>query len=282
MSTVAKVLVVLNLVLGFVFLGSAASYLGHQDHWKNKHDAVTTKLTADIAVKDQQIDNLGTEVNRLTGDLTSSNQAKDEAEQARSLLAKQLEDLKAAYNTLASDNTKLTSAYARFGATIDALKTQNEKLQEQRIAQNEDITRLRQERDAANDNAHALQLQLDNETATRKGYEGQIATLEENLKRANFELRAYKDQYPGGIQGTPQPAHRGQILAADNDANVYIISLGAEDGVKAGFQYVVSRGGQYIATIQITDVQAKQSAGRAIKSLSKGAINRGDKVMNGN
>ena len=85
-----------------------------------------------------------------------------------------------------------------------------------------------------------------------------------------------------GFIASNQPAHSGRILASDNDANVYVISLGEEDGVKAGFQYIVSRGSDYIATIQITDVQAKQSAGRAIKSLSKGAINRGDKVMNGN
>lgn len=279
MSTVAKVLVVLNLVLAFAFLGSAASYLGHQDHWKTKHDTATAKLQEDLNVKNEQITNLESETSRLGNDLTSANQAKDAAVQRADRSDAELETLKTNYGLLASDNTKLTSAYARFGATIDALKSQNEKLQEQLIALNQDIVRLRQERDAASDNSHALQLQLDNETATRKGYEQQIANTEESLKRANFELRYYKDMYPGGIGGPAQPAHQGQILAADNDANVYVISLGAEDGVKVGFQYVVSRGSEYIGTIQINDVQNKKAAGFALKGMRKSDIQRGDAAM---
>ena len=46
------------------------------------------------------------------------------------------------------------------------------------------------------------------------------------------------------------------------------------------FQYIVSRGSDYVATIQIDNVQAKQAAGSAVKALSKGSINRGDVVMN--
>ena len=58
-----------------------------------------------------------------------------------------------------------------------------------------------------------------------------------------------------------------------------IISLGAEDGVRPGYRYTVSRGSQYVGMIEITDVQAKQSAGRSIKSLQKIDLQRGDRVM---
>jgi hypothetical protein len=76
-----------------------------------------------------------------------------------------------------------------------------------------------------------------------------------------------------------QPAHEGQVLSADSAANVAVISLGSEDGVRPGFKYTVSRGSQYVAMIEITDVQAKQAAGRSVKSLQKSAIQKGDRVM---
>ena len=56
-------------------------------------------------------------------------------------------------------------------------------------------------------------------------------------------------------------AERGQVLAADNSANVYVISLGAEDGIKTGDRFDVVRDGVRIGAVKITDVQAKQAAG---------------------
>ena len=79
----------------------------------------------------------------------------------------------------------------------------------------------------------------------------------------------------------PQPTHTGSVLAADAEANAYVISLGAEDGVKAGFVYIVSRNDQYVGMLSIDDVQAKQSAGRLLDDLSKGPARRNDTVSNG-
>ncbi len=58
-----------------------------------------------------------------------------------------------------------------------------------------------------------------------------------------------------------------------------VISLGSEDGVRPGYRYTVSRGSTYVGVIEITDVQARQSAGRAIKSLQKENLQRGDTVV---
>ena len=60
--------------------------------------------------------------------------------------------------------------------------------------------------------------------------------------------------------------------------HVAIISLGAEDGVKPGHRYTVSRGSTYVGTLEITDVQAPQSAARSTKNLEKSNLKRGDRV----
>lgn len=88
-------------------------------------------------------------------------------------------------------------------------------------------------------------------------------------------LRMVRD----GVVPVEQPVHDGQILSVDSSANAAVISLGSVDGVQFGFRYTVSRGSLYVATIEITDVQTKVSAGRSIKSLSKLDIQVGDQVM---
>jgi hypothetical protein len=79
--------------------------------------------------------------------------------------------------------------------------------------------------------------------------------------------------------GIDQPLHEGHIVSVDDGTDAVTISLGTVDGVKPGFRYTVSRGIQYVAMIEIMDVQAKVSAGRSIKSLQKTDIQVGDRVM---
>ncbi len=73
-------------------------------------------------------------------------------------------------------------------------------------------------------------------------------------------------------------ASGARVLATDGRANVHVISLGAEDGVKLGSTYGVSRGSEYIGTLKITHVQAKQAAGSSVAELPRGDIRRGDRV----
>ena len=116
--------------------------------------------------------------------------------------------------------------------------------------------------------------------AQKQALSAQLEDTKHKLRAAQLTAETAVSR-AGGAGDVPmdQPAHAGQILSVDNSANVAIISLGAEDGVRPGFRYTVSRGNQYVTMIEITDVQAKQSAGRSIKTLQKADIQRGDRVM---
>ena len=56
MNTVAKILIVGNLVLAGAFLASAGNFLGQMDHWKNKYDTETLALQETIDQKQILID----------------------------------------------------------------------------------------------------------------------------------------------------------------------------------------------------------------------------------
>jgi len=281
MSTVAKILVVLNLLLAGYFLSSASSFLAQQDNFKKELAAEKTSHDTTKSNKDDEIADLR---GRLNASQTDLQKVQTEAEKLRAestRIAGENTHMREAYNQLSENATRAARAVDTLTASLNASSTRIDLLQGQNSKLGDNLKAAQDDRDAKVAQVNALQQQLSNETENRKSLEGKLAGAQDTIKRQGFELSYIKDKFPGVIASN-QPAHSGRILSADNDANVYVISLGEEDGVKAGFQYIVSRGSEYIGTIQITDVQAKQAAGRAMKSLSKGAINRGDKVMNGN
>lgn len=122
------------------------------------------------------------------------------------------------------------------------------------------------------------------------------ARVKEELAQAQRTIAALEAErdapkrtvlHPGGLRNVrsgvvpvEQPVHDGQVLSVDSSANAVVISLGSVDGVQFGFRYTVSRGSQYVATVEITDAQTKRSAGRSIKSLHKLDIQVSDQVMN--
>jgi hypothetical protein len=141
------------------------------------------------------------------------------------------------------------------------------------------------------DAATQLAAKLDEQRAQLQGFHEALQAeraghLEERAWReARFPRPGTTDcvlYLPGRFpKAPPQPVHEGSVLAADAERNVYVISLGTEDGVEEGFVYIVSRDGAYVGLLTIDDVQARQSAGRLEQDMSKGTPRRNDKVLNG-
>jgi chromosome segregation ATPase len=280
MSTVAKILVVLNLALALVFLGSASNFLGKQESFQDKlkqeqdaHDVTRTEKQKEIDALETMRSNLVAEKNNLSDERT-----KHQTE-AQRLLA-EVTHLREAYDQLAENATRAQRAVDQLTNSLNATRQLNDSLTRDNANLRTNLTKSQDDRDAKVSMVNSLQMQLQNETEKGKSLESQMAALQERLERQAFRLEWYQKRFPG-VEAVAQPPHDGRILAADNGSNVFVISLGEEDGVKPGFQYIVSRGAEYIATIQINNVQARQSAGFALKDLSKGEVRRGDRVMNG-
>jgi chromosome segregation ATPase len=280
MSTVAKILVVLNLALAAVFLGSASNYLGQQDTYK-------TKLEKEQQAHEQTRNDLTTRVNELEGtlraqvkDINTLREERSVAQAENGRLSAEVQHTREAFDQLAENATRSQRAVDQLTNSLNATRALNDALTKDNQQLRDALTASQNDRDAKVSMVNALQMQLQNETEKGKAAEVQLSDANETIQRQEFRLKWYQDRFPG-VEAVAQPPHDGRILAADNKANVFVISLGEEDGVKPGFQYIVSRGADYVATIQITDVQAKQAAGFALKDLSKGDIRKGDRAMNG-
>ncbi len=279
MSTVAKVFVVLNLLLAVAVLGAAAAFLGHSDNWKARHDALKTtsdasitKLNADIA--DQKRANTD-----LTVQVAAANTAKDKAiaaeqaiTEAYGQLKKGYDESNASYLTATRSLNTSSNTIAEMRKLIDELWKERDALKDKLSQANDAMTAAIQGENKANNALEAATTQL-NDTLAK------LATTEGELQRKTFQLESIIRANPGIGTGTEQPSQTGKVLLSDNQANIVVISLGSEDGVKNGFRYTISRGATYVATIEITNVMAKSAAGRVLNGLSKSPVQPGDDLM---
>jgi predicted RNase H-like nuclease (RuvC/YqgF family) len=281
MSTVAKILVVLNLGLAFFFLASASNFLAQQEDYSNQLTVEKKHHEDDNSTKDAKIAELTQAVKNATHDTQSAQRERDDAQKENGRMSEELTHLRDAFDSTLANATLAQRTVDQLTNSLSAAKAANKALQDDNNNLRTNLRQAQEDRDKKVESVNALQQQLANETEKSKGLEEQLSKAQETIRHQGFVIAYYKDKFPG-LTPSAQPAQTGRILAVNNKDNVYVISLGEEDGVKAGFEYIVARGSEYVATIQITDVQAKKAAGRALKALSKGDIHLNDMVMSGN
>lgn len=280
MNTVAKILIVVNLILAAAFLMSASNFLGQQDLWKAKYEVETARLNEQLELKQSQLEiKIQDNTDLMTQSQGLQNQLGQYKQQAQDMKA--LADLtKEAYNQASLQVTQATAALEKAQDTIQSNRTMIDALQAERAALADSKRAALDAKEAAVRALAEKEIQFENLLATKQSLEARVEDLTNQLRSARLTTETAISR-AGGAGDLPmdQPHHMGQILSVDNAANVAVISLGSEDGVRPGFRYTVSRGSTYVGILEITDVQAKQSAGRSVKSLQKDDLQRGDRVM---
>lgn len=280
MNTVAKILIVVNLILAGGFLASAATFLEKQDLWKDQYTNKVAEMQAVVDVKDAKIVDLDSKYAQVTEQSRVMQEQLGKATQEASDARQQADLLKEAFSQASQQLTNATAALEKAQATIDSNRQLIDSLQSERAALATSKRAALEAKEAAVRNLAEKEIQFENLMAQKQALEARVESLVNELRGAQLTAETAISK-AGGAGDVPmdQPHHMGQILTVDTGANVAVISLGSEDGVRPGFRYTVSRGNNYITLLEITDVQARQSAGRSIKSLQKSDIQRGDRVM---
>jgi hypothetical protein len=280
MSTVAKILVVLNLVLAAAFLASAAAFLGYQDHWSAKHATLEKDLARVTAEKDAKIKEQGDQMGRLSRQATEAGEARSAAEAKSQALQAENALLAEAHKTATANLASATRSLEAAQVTIQANQQMINTLQDARQKATEQVQVANDAKDAAVRQANQTEVAKENLQREKDALVAENADLQKQLQSARFENAALRSS-PGaeGVPTEQPPTLSGRVMAADEAANVVVISLGEEDGVRVGFRYLVARGDQYVATLEVTKVEAKKSAAKSLKDLQKSAPRAGDTVI---
>lgn len=276
MSILTKIFVVLVTVLAIALVPLMVAYVENTQHFQGQLQAardaqgVATARANLLERRNQQIQS------RYSDALAAKVAAQSELE---SRLVSRLGEIKQKETRIA----QLQQESAAKDATIDRLSATGE-------LDSEIIATLRQQEDEAQDAAIEAREALVEETGRVQALRTDLELLNENfrlvkeqLSDANAQIANLQEeiesggttgdgqsQLAGGPEGTPI---RGLVTSVDELAGgetLVAINVGSNDEVKAGMNFIIHRGGEYIATMEVIKVDPQRAAGRV--TLKEGPI----------
>lgn len=282
MSNVAKFLIVLNLILAGVFVGSAANYLGQKDYVQSDLETKVKNLTVDLSAAQARANELDKKNRDLSADNTKLLGDKQAADAKVSSLTLENANLNKLVVSMGQDHSQAVQGLNQLGGTLQALQEQNQKLTSERDA-------LKQSRDAEHEarvKAEAVlaqtQQQLNDETVAKKDAMAMVAETNRKNQDQAAQLEFWRQKFPNVDSGAAQPAiPPAKVMAADDKVGLVVISVGETSGVQRGFEYTISRGSKFVAKIKIIDVSADKATGMIVKGLQQMPAMPGDSVTNG-
>lgn len=276
MSLFAKIMVVVNFILAVAFLSAAGTLLGAAEDYKGKFEDTQKKMEKETAALTSQV----TAEQNKTKDATARQAEADKARAAAEAslktlsstndqLAVALQALKGDYEKLAAAQVDLQSKNSEKDKTIDSLRGEVSASEAARreadgklMAANDAIARLTQEKETAEKN-------LDTANA-------QNTSLNKQVEDDKVLLARYRNEKGPLTGGVAMTSVKGVVNAVNNSVDIFVISVGAKDGVKAGYEFTVYRGSEYVSTIVIDKVFPNYSSGTTKPGTKKKDVQAGD------
>lgn len=272
MNWLGKVFVVVILIMSLVFMGLALAVYATHKNWQQVSTDLKKKLT------DAQAENtrLQTEHNRRVEDL----------QREKTIAEQQLAKLDTERVSLAERNTLIQ-------AELDGLKqnqrdhiaafASTQKLNEGLTA---DVTDLRNRiKTAQTDRDKLFKTALDATEELHKAAGEYNAARERNeqLTKQTAGMTAVmnaKGIDPNTPPDSVVPTVEGQISKVERKAGGQLVevTIGADDGLKAGNTLEVSRGAKYLGRVEIIQTSPDKSVGRVDRRFQQGQIQEGDRV----
>jgi hypothetical protein len=287
-SLVAKVFVVLNLVASVMFLIFALNVWTAQTKWQKMYEqekvANVDKLRK---IQEREV--------RLSGDIVWFQQQAASESKLKEALRKQRDDLREEKLVLQTAISKTESDRDMKNALVLDLFSKNESNYEmivklKGIVNKQHLAVAMERQNAVN--ARNEKTDLENELNSTKQSLAAITRdkreVEELLASANSRIEGLiargipiQDILGSDARATQPKIADAQVLAVRPDVNLVMISVGSQQNVKPGYEFVISRGSDYIATVQVEKVYPDMCSARVKTGFSKGEVQIHDEAKSG-
>jgi hypothetical protein len=269
MNFVGKILVVLIFLMSVAFMSFAIAVYGTHQNWKEKAEAEAAK----VSVAQQEVQRLDEEKLKLQEDLKAEIGAREQAlaklETERKALAEQYAEMVKQRDALQAKDketvARLDAAQqnlARLTGEVEGLRTEIREAQGQRDTHFERVVEL-------TDQIHQVQGEVKRLDERGVQLASQLASAKVVLDRHGL----HKDM---SVDGIP-PQLRGKVLAVNRD-NMIEVSLGTDDGLRAGHTLEVFRGTKYLGRVEVLQATTDRAVGKIIPGFKKGVIQKDDDV----
>ncbi len=269
MNFIGKIFVVLIFAMSLVFMSFAVAVYGTHQNWKEKAAAEAQRvanLQTTVAERETERDRLKAE---LETELAARNQALGKLEEERKELAVQRDELAKERNALLIKDKAAVAALdtaqqnlARLTKEVEGLRGEIRDAQGKRDEHFERVVEL-------TDQIHQAQGEV-------KRLEERRIQLAAQLASANLVLERNGLNKDMPVDGIP-PRLRGKVLAINRD-NMVEVSLGSDDGLRAGHTLEVFRGSKYLGRVEVLHATTDRAVGKIIPGYKKGIIQKDDDV----
>jgi cell division protein FtsL len=272
MNFLGKVFVVLVLVMSIIFMSFAIVVYTTHKNWSQLAANQQTRLTAAQA----EIARLQSQHDRQVEQLAAERLA------AEQQVAK-----------LETERTTLTQTNAGILNELDTLKSQErdrlasftstQKNNEDLSAQVAELSRQKRESELARDAQYAQMLAA---TEQRNQLVGQLETAtERNIQLTTAVANMTQVMQANGLDPATDvnavtPMIDGIVSQIRRSGGVqYVeVSIGADDGLKAGDKVEVFRGSKYLGRLDIMETSPNKAVGQVNRNFLQGQIQEGDRV----
>lgn len=281
MNFIGKIFVVLIFVMSLVFMSFAVAVYATHQNWKKVVDRPQGEVNANapLGLKFQldaaraalaKAEEARAKVEaEITKEKLATRQAQAKLETERDELAKQRDQLTKERDELAVKDKAAVAALdsaqqnlAKLTKEVDTLRGEIRVAQTARDKHFDQVVKL-------TDQAHQAQGELKRLEERRVQLAGDIAAQQKVLAAHGLS----KDTPVDGIP----PQVRGRVLAVNQD-NMIEVSLGSDDGLRAGHTLEVFRASNYLGRVEILSTSTDRAVAKIIPGFKKAAIQKGDNV----
>jgi hypothetical protein len=275
MNWLGKVFVVLILIMSLIFMGlSMAVYATHKN-WREVIEGpngLRQQLDEARAANEQ----LKNEHNRLVETLTREKEA---AEQQLAKLETERVALADRNVQIQTELDQLRQQQREHIAAVASTQALNEGLSNEATGLRQQIRNEQQARDAAfaktleaTEAVHQLTGQYESALERSKQLTRQVSGMTFILREQGID--------PATEPGAVVPTVDGVVSQVRRTAGAQLVevTIGADDGLKAGNTVEVFRGSKYLGRVEILQTSPDKSVGRVDRRFQQGQIVEGDRV----
>lgn len=272
MNWLGKVFVFVILIMSLVFMGlSLAVYATHKN-WKEVTDLQKTKIDQLNNDKAQLTETHNREVEEL-------DKLKTSALARAATLEAELKDANATNQKMQTELAALNQNQREHIAAVKATQDLNADLTTKVNSLRTQIKDEQQIRDrvfkqalVATEDAHQKAAEYNSARERNEQLTKQVAGMTTVMREKNIDPATDPNSVVPIVEGIVNQIRR------TSNAQLVELSVGADDGLKAGNTLEVSRGDKYLGRLEIIETSPDKSVARVDRRFQQGQIQEGDRV----
>lgn len=271
MNLVGKIFVVLTLLMSLVFMSFAVAVYGTHRNWKQVIENPSGGLKAQLDKARQDNAELQTKLIALQNEVKAEEVAKRQQlaklESTLKEVSDQYADLKTQHEELAAKDKTAIATLDTSQQNLATLTAEVEKLRGEIRTTQDERDKLFEKTVKLTDNVQQAQGSLKRENERSQQLAAQVGKMSKLL------------QSLGVNEDTPArvPDVKGKVLAVNTD-NMIEVSIGSDDGIKAGVTLEVYRDNKYMGRVMVLKTDTDRAVAKVMKEFVQGQIQKGDYV----